>query len=339
MRLFFITAVPSFYKNIAFQKLSLAHDVKVFYTNDTSIRRSDDFFKYPLDSTLILKNRGGLFDVITVLWSCMKADKVFCGGWDSIYFWFARLFINRSKLALIVESSLYDYRPSIFLDDLKRYYLRGFSECVVSGTPHEALVKHLGYKGLVKHSKGVGLLDFSYDPLEVDFTGSVSKFLYVGRVAREKGIDLLLEFFIENPTLSLTIVGSLEDELYIDILHNCKNINYLGYKNRDEIKEVFEQNHVFILCSIIEPWGLVIEEALYHGLPVIVSSNVGCRIDVVESYNVGEVFESGNIRDLSRKVGFICNPVNYRFFQSNIAKIDFRNRNLQYIDSFLDEQG
>uniref|UniRef100_UPI0018F874B6 glycosyltransferase n=1 Tax=Cronobacter malonaticus TaxID=413503 RepID=UPI0018F874B6 len=49
----------------------------------------------------------------------------------------------------------------------------------------------------------------------------------------------------------------------------------------------------FILPSLSEPWGLVVEEALTLGLPVIVSNHVGCDSDLINDKN-GIVFDVNN---------------------------------------------
>ena len=52
-----------------------------------------------------------------------------------------------------------------------------------------------------------------------------------------------------------------------------------------------------------ETWGLVVNEAMNFGLPVLVSDMVGCKDDLVEENGNGFVFQTGDLKDLSYKIG------------------------------------
>ena len=64
-------------------------------------------------------------------------------------------------------------------------------------------------------------------------------------------------------------------------------------------------HHIFILPSFIEPWGLVVEEALYFGMPVIVSDKCGV---------------SGIVND--KVNGYLINPSNEQEIEKIISSID-----------------
>jgi len=76
------------------------------------------------------------------------------------------------------------------------------------------------------------------------------------------------------------------------------------------------------LPSISEPWGLVVEEALNNGLPVIVSSRVGCLGEVVTA-DVGLSFNFDDANDLGFAIEKITNLNYYNNLRYNISKLDF----------------
>jgi glycosyltransferase involved in cell wall biosynthesis len=59
------------------------------------------------------------------------------------------------------------------------------------------------------------------------------------------------------------------------------NVKFVGFKNQTEIAPYFAMSDVFVLPSGFEPWGLVVNEALCFGLPVIASDKVGATGDLV----------------------------------------------------------
>lgn len=335
MKQLVVTCLPSFYKNLAFRELMGRCQLTVFFTNKSPILRDEDFFKYELDSNSVIEHRG-ILENLSYLYNCAKeSDFVILGGWDDIYFWFLRIAMPRRKLKVIVESSIYELRKSSVGNLVKRFFLKGISECIVSGQPHERLVKILGFNGNIKTSLGVGLLDFPYPPIKKTLPLKVMNFLYIGRISQAKGLDLLLDFFNHRTDLKLNLVGSIEDDKYINRIEKMENVCYLGYRKRGDLKDIFDCNDVFLLASKSETWGLVIEEALYHGLPVVVSDKVGCNEDCVIDYGAGIVFKLDDFSDFNSKIEHITNLEQYNLCLENIQRIDFNKKNKIYIDSFI----
>ena len=141
--------------------------------------------------------------------------------------------------------------------------------------------------------------------------------------------------FEKNKNLNLNIVGSIDDDKYLEVISNKKNITFHGYKNRDELKQIYSVNDVFILASKIEPWGLVVEEALYHGLPVVVSTKVGCNEDLVKAYGTGQVFIMDDLVDFNEKIRKTTDVDQYMSYCKNIKTINFSEINSNYINCFL----
>ncbi len=128
-------------------------------------------------------------------------------------------------------------------------------------------------------------------------------FLYVGRLVEQKNVRMLISAFekISNnySFAKLLIVGegSLSEDIKQENINNT-NITFLGAKFNNDLIEVYKIGHVLILPSSYEPWGLVVNEALSAGLPVIVSDKVGAAFDLVELPETGFVFNSEKPQEL-----------------------------------------
>jgi glycosyltransferase involved in cell wall biosynthesis len=71
----------------------------------------------------------------------------------------------------------------------------------------------------------------------------------------------------------------------------------LGFLNQSEIGSAYALSDVFVLPSkegAGETWGLVVNEAMLFGLPVVAGSGVGCHRDLVHEGKTGFVFRSGD---------------------------------------------
>lgn len=73
---------------------------------------------------------------------------------------------------------------------------------------------------------------------------------------------------------------------------------FAGFKNQSEISASYACLDVFVLPSGSETWGLVVNEAMVFGLPVVATTMVGASADLVEQGRNGHVFEAGHVDGL-----------------------------------------
>jgi len=130
--------------------------------------------------------------------------------------------------------------------------------------------------------------------------------LYASKLMKiKKPIDMLKSFEIikkkfENVNLIFVGTGAEEENLKNYVLTNrIKDVYFLGFLNQSELPLVFAIYDVFVLPSINETWGLIINEAMCAGLPVVVSDVVGSVPDLVKDGINGYSFNSGDIDQLA----------------------------------------
>lgn len=76
-------------------------------------------------------------------------------------------------------------------------------------------------------------------------------------------------------------------------------VRFLGFVNQSQLPSVYCASDLFVLPSLFEPFGLVVNEAMLCGLPVVVSDRVGARFDLVRSGENGYVFRAGDAEALA----------------------------------------
>ena len=80
-------------------------------------------------------------------------------------------------------------------------------------------------------------------------------------------------------------------------------VTFAGFLNQSEISRAYVAADCLVLPSDYgETWGLVVNEAMHHGLPVVVSDRVGCGPDLVEDGVTGRVFRFGDVDALARVI-------------------------------------
>lgn len=111
--------------------------------------------------------------------------------------------------------------------------------------------------------------------------------LYSGRIVKVKNIEAIIKSIAlmrDKENIVFVITGDGEERKKIEKLAEEKGVILIitGYiKNQSDLFEHYYMADIFTLMSIVEPWGLVINEAMYAKLPVIISNRVGASIDLV----------------------------------------------------------
>lgn len=126
--------------------------------------------------------------------------------------------------------------------------------------------------------------------------------LYVGRLEPSKGVDLLLEAFDQLtatiPVAELVIVGTGTEldglEARVTAAHRAQT-HFVGFKQANELPPYYAAADLFALFSRVEPFGLVVTEAIAAGLPAICSRFAGAAHDLVEHGQNGFIIDPEDI--------------------------------------------
>lgn len=142
-------------------------------------------------------------------------------------------------------------------------------------------------------------------------------FLFVGRLIKEKGLELFIKSFKKaseiNNNIHLLIVGG--GPLYNDLknlIQDFSNISLAGALYDNDLLETYSSADIFVLPSISETWGLVINEAMASSLPLLVNKNVGCIDDLVFDKENGIIFDFKNQKYLIKSILFLANNEDLR---------------------------
>jgi len=120
-------------------------------------------------------------------------------------------------------------------------------------------------------------------------------FLIVSRLIKTKNIEPIIKFFdnhFENKDALLKIVGDGPlFKRFIEKYQN-ENIRFYGKLFRDNLIKVYHNSNVFLMPSYNESWGLVINEAMCSGLPIISRKEVGANYDLITNNENGFIVNS-----------------------------------------------
>lgn len=333
-----VSNVPAFYKINLYNEINKVFPLKVIFISNSSDIRNSDFikgemnFEYEVITTESFEERNKLSVLFKVykLAKKIQYEYILFPGWEIFELIPLMLFGNKAKNCIVIESSILESKTSGPLWWLKKLIFSRMSHAFPSGRLQSKILEKANYDGQVHVTHGVGLplrderiinSDIQIQP--ADFT-----YLYVGRISPEKNIKNLVLEFNENGK-KLSIVGSGSEFDTIKSLAES-NITLYGYVNNSELASIYQSHHFFILPSLSEPWGLVVDEALWYGLPCIVSNNVGCSFDLIKGYNTGLIY------DIRQPLNNILETAenNYFKYKENVEALDFNMRDKLQINSY-----
>jgi glycosyltransferase involved in cell wall biosynthesis len=124
--------------------------------------------------------------------------------------------------------------------------------------------------------------------------------LFVGRLSPEKGLGTLIKATAickaRGLPAKLVLVGSGPEEDALRDLGQTTDmdVEFHGFLEGHALAERYAAADVFVLPSNSEPWGLVVNEAMEFGLPLLLSNRVGSRAVLLEEGNNGFTFPAGD---------------------------------------------
>ena len=129
--------------------------------------------------------------------------------------------------------------------------------------------------------------------------------LFCAKLQRWKGpMDLLEAFALANVPNSYLVFagdgperGNLERRATESGL--ADRVRFLGFLNQSQLPSAYCAADLFVLPSLFEPFGLVVNEAMLCGLPIAVSDRVGAKFDLVRPDENGYVFPAGDVEALA----------------------------------------
>jgi glycosyltransferase involved in cell wall biosynthesis len=218
------------------------------------------------------------------------ADAVVVGGWNQPAFWSA--LAASTPGYLWVESTLRDRRGAVG-GPLKRMLARRASGFVVPGKASAEYVRAL-----------VPSASITLAPNAVDNALFASgegqrngmRILYVGRLAAEKGVDVLVRA-MAGLDATLVLAGTGPEDRALRAVAPA-GTQFLGHVDRDDLPDQYASADIIVLPSLSEPWGMSLNEGAAAGLPLVATDAAGAAHELIEDGVNGFRVPAGDVAAL-----------------------------------------
>lgn len=226
-------------------------------------------------------------------------------GWaDSVYLELLRIGQQQCiPLVVISDSRKVDMSRRFWKEWLKSQLLQGYSAAVVAGTQSRQYLLDLGFSPAAIFQPW-DVVDNEYFAQFAAQTQTQSidrrPFLCVARLIPEKNHKLLIEAYCAyqrgGGSRALVLVG--DGPLRSEIQQLCTDLPDAGkalllpFEQLESLRARYADAYALILSSRKDTWGLVVNEAIAAGLPVIVSDACGCSSDLIQDGVTGWQFQA-----------------------------------------------
>ena len=276
------------------------------------------------DSETARKDARYIRDSVCEALSRISPDVVVVNGWGHVESrvslgWCRR---NNCKVVLLSDSVRENRKRYFFLELYKKWLLRGINDGFVAGTPQ---ARYLRYLGILEDnifwpgscvvdndfwSRNSELARSNAEAVRAELGVPKNYFLSVARFLECKNLDSLIRGYAryrqnlkgQSPRGLVLCGAGPEEKKLRELVKDMRvpDVHFLGVRKGHDLAALYALADCFILPSKeFECWGLVVNEAMACGLPVICSKMVGSSEDLVQQGVNGYLFDPDNKRELS----------------------------------------
>jgi 1,2-diacylglycerol 3-alpha-glucosyltransferase len=303
-------------------------------------------FRLRLGNSNLLLNRG-----LDRALRQVRPDVIVCGGYNYPSAWRAAFWARERNIPFLLwtESNAADHRGrSTFVEYLKRKYLgmcRGF---VVPGEASKSYLQQLGLPAELifkapdavdneLFTQGARMARTNLATVRKRIDVPERYFLNVGRFIRAKGVFDLLEAYAKldeeiRASVGLVFVG--EGDAKSELIRRASlirpgTVKVSLFVQKEQLAEFYALADAFVFPTHSDPWGLVVNEAMASGLPVIASNVAGCVSDLVEDGWNGFIVPVSDVRRICSSMELLA--------KGNDLRGQMGERSLQRIQEYSPE--
>jgi 1,2-diacylglycerol 3-alpha-glucosyltransferase len=256
-----------------------------------------------------------------------RPDVIAVPGWSSRQAIECLIWSLGSQVPVIVmsESQEVDFPRRFWQESIKARIIQSFAAGLVGGAPHREYLVKLGMKPNKTYT-GYDVVDNKYFKTAADKARSSQRatiektglhnpfFLCSARFVEKKNLFRLIDAFSRyraseknqdraGAAYDLVLLGDGPLRSSIELAVQKKGVadavHMPGFVQYDSLPNYYGLASIFVLPSTSEQWGLVVNEAMAAGLPVLVSERCGCAPDLVENGKNGFTFDPYDVDALS----------------------------------------
>ncbi|MBE6606231.1 MAG: glycosyltransferase family 4 protein [Ruminococcaceae bacterium] len=224
-----------------------------------------------------------------------------------------------------------------FKESLKRFLIKDAALCFSTCKMHDEYYLQYGAKAenIVRYPFSSLLKkDVLSEPISLPEKNEIRKelnitedkvIISVGQFIHRKGFDVLLKAASQiSDMYGVYIVGGVPTDEYLSEKErlNLKNVNFIGFKEKNDLMKYFKAADVFLLPTREDIWGLVINEAMANGLPVITTRRCNAGLELISDGVNGYLVDVGDEKGLAEAINKVLDVVDDSMQKASLSVIE-----------------
>lgn len=323
MRVLWLTNIPSPYRVDFFNELGKSCDLTVLFEKRGSKERDHSWLNYRIEhfKAVFLKGQPvGAAEAIcpsVIKWLKRKYDHVIVANFSDPTGIMAILWLKMHRKPYELESDggfpgngrgLKERFKKFIISGAERYFSTAeFHDqyYLTYGANQDKIVRYPFTSLAEKDILSKPIPDVEKKRIREELgIGEESIALAVGQFIPRKGYDVLIRASAGLKNVGVYIVGGTPPKEYTDLV--CKekafNVHFVNFKNKPELEKYYLAADIFVHPTREDIWGLVINEAMAKGLPIVTTDRCIAGLTMVLPGTCGEIVAVDNTRQLSEAI-------------------------------------
>lgn len=323
MKVLFLANIPSPYRVDFFNELRKYCDLTVLFERKKAADRDDEWYSnnygfkaFFLNSKSIGNEASLSFEVIKYLKG--DFDHIILGGYSTPTAMIASIYMKLNKIPYILNADggfiSENERKLNYL--IKKHFISSASCWLSSGKETN---KYLEYYGAKKEKifnfpfsslreKDIlkeCISDQERDELRVKYNIPYKKVIIsIGQFIHRKGFDWMIKAYEDlDKDIGIYIIGGKPTDYYIDLKnkYHMNNLHFIDFQDKENILNWYRLADLFVFPTREDIWGLVINEAMSQGLPVITTNKCLAGLELIKQEENGYIVECENKKELLQR--------------------------------------
>lgn len=320
MKVLYLTNLASPYRVDFFNELSKYCDLTVLFERKKATDRDDEWYSDNFKFKAIFLNSKNIGNEASLSFEVIKYlkenfDYIILGGYSTPTAMIASTYMKLHKIPYILNAD------GGFINDnerklnylIKKHFISSASYWLSSGKETNKYLKYYGAekekifnfpftslreKDILKEC----ISDQERDRLRVKYNVPYKKVIIsIGQFIHRKGFDWMIEAYKDlDKDIGIYIIGGKPTDYYIDLKnkYQMSNLHFVDFQDKENILNWYRLADLFVFPTREDIWGLVINEAMSQGLPVITTNKCLAGLELIKQEENGYIVECENKKEL-----------------------------------------
>lgn len=329
MKILWLTNIPSPYRVKFFNELGKKCDLTVIFEKGSSSERDESWKDFQLENFKAIFLSGKSVGVAEAI--CFSVVKYINKEYDHIVVTnysdptgiIAVIYMKSRGIHYEIEGDgAFPILNSRLKRSVKKFILSKADICFstaklhdkyyrINGVPKEKIIRYpftsISKNEIIEVPVNLGIKQKLKNQLNAKERYMV---LAVGQFIPRKGYDNLIKAasYLDE-SYGIYIVGGDAPKEYTEMVkkYNCKNVHFIDFKKSEELSEYYKAADIFVHPTREDIWGLVVNEAMAKGLPVITTNKCIAGLEMIQNNINGTIGEVDDIQYLVTSIKQCCN--------------------------------